>query len=619
MRITHEGPFKTMAALLVSAALLATPGAARAEEENGEKSDAESAAVAKTADKAKPKAEAKAEAKSDAKKSADADKKETDAAPAAKPGELLIKVRFPDKDGVAKPGEPPPAPKQWSGKLPTKRSTLADPSVKELPPMAPDHLPANVRGVSYTPGVFRNDPNYADKEYEAAEQVKIYGGKYANPPVRPLIEAGRELYAEGPLQKGNPKGIFGAGNPTTNALWVFGDWQTVLGSNNNGKGLTQNTLATRLNVNVNFQMTGTERIHAFFRPLDEGGDFTRIDLGGSPGARSGERTVLDLKMDGLFFEGELGPILKGWTGKSNNLDTPFSFGLMPFIFQNGVWVEDAFEGFAFNLVTAHNSPKMQISNFDVTAFFGFDYVSSQAIKSRTTGLLLDRNAEVYGLTAFLEANHGYWELGYGYTNGEGEASDLSYSNLTAAFTKRYFNRVSNTARVIWNFGQDPIGRGRTADGIVWILENAFITSKPVTWVPYVNMWAGFNRPQSLARDAGAAFLLKNEAMSFETDNISKFPTMDGSANDTFGIVAGMEYLFNLDRQLVCEVVSLRTRGDTVDSFGVARNAKGDQFGGQVRYQQKLSRCLLFRVDAMAASRDNDRNIAGIRCEVRRKF
>lgn len=608
MRTTLEGIQKTLAVLLISAALLATPGAARAEEESSEKSEAEAAAVAKTADKAEAKEEKK-----------DEEKKE-EAAPAAKPGELLIKVRFPDKEGVAKPGEPPPPPKTWSGKMPVRRSTLADPNVKELPPMTPDHLPANVKGVSYSPSVFRSDPNYEDKPYEAAEQVKIYGGKYANPPVRPLIESGRELYSEGPLQKGNPRGIFGAGNPTTNALWVFGDWQTVLGSNNNGNGFTQNTLATRLNVNVNFQMTGTERIHAFFRPLDEGGDFTRYDFGGTNGlSRVGERTVLDLKMDGLFFEGEVGPILKGWTGKPNKIDMPFSVGLMPLIFQNGVWVEDAFEGFAFNLATAQNSGRFDISNYDVTAFFGFDYVSSQAIKDRNTGLFLDRNANVYGMTAFLEANHGYWELGYGYTDGSGVADDLSYHNLTAAFSKRYFNRVSNSTRVIWNVGQDPFNRSRTADGIVWIMENAFITSKPVTWVPYVNLWAGFNRPQSLARDAGANFLLKNEAMSFETDNISKFPTMDGSANDTYGIVAGMEYLFNLDRQLVLEVVALDTMGEAVDGFGTRRNARGDQVGGQVRYQQKLNRCLLFRVDAMAASRDNQRDIAGARIEVRRKF
>lgn len=617
MRITHKGALKTLAVLLVSTALLATPGAARAEEETAAKTEAESAAVAKVADKAKP---AKAEATEDkGEESADGEKKDADATPAAKPGELLIKVRFPDKEGVAGPGEPPPPPKVWSGKMPVRRSTLADPNVKELPPMTPDHLPANVKGVAYSPGVFKADPTYEDKEYEAAEQVKIYGGKYANPPVRPLIESGRELYSEGPLKRGKA-GIFGAGNPTTDALWVFGDWQTVLGYNNNGNGFTQGTLATRLNVNINYQMTGTERIHAFFRPLDEGGDFTRYDFGGNGNAaRVGERTVLDFKMDGLFFEGEVGPILKGWTGKPNTIDIPFSVGLMPFVLQNGVWVEDAFEGFAFNIATAKNSAKMDISNYDITAFFGFDYVSSQAIRSRGAGILLDRNADVYGTTAFIEANEGYWELGYGFTNGFDEADDLDYHNVTAAFSKRYFDKISNSTRVIWNFGQDPVGRGKTADGIVWIIENAFITSKPVTFVPYLNLWAGWNHPQSLARDAGANFLLKNEAMSFETDNISKFPTMDGSANDTYGFAAGMQYLFNLDRQIVAEVVGLRVHGDDVDAFGVPRNARGNQFGGQVRYQQKLSRCLLFRVDAMAAGRNLQEDIAGSRIEFRRKF
>ena len=59
---------------------------------------------------------------------------------------------------------------------------------------------------------------------------------------------------------------------------------------------------------------------------------------------------------------------------------------------------------------------------------------------------------------------------YGYTRdtrADG-LGDFSYHNATLAVTKRWFGKVSNSTRLIGNFGQDP-GRGlaKTADG--WLV------------------------------------------------------------------------------------------------------------------------------------------------------
>jgi hypothetical protein len=251
---------------------------------------------------------------------------------------------------------------------------------------------------------------------------------------------------------------------------------------------------------------------------------------------------------------------------------------------------------------------LDISNADITFFAAFDQVTTGAIPN-------DHSADVFGVATFVEAMYGYFEFDYGYTLGRKKFDDLSYHNLSAAFTRRYFDMVSNSVRVIYNFGQDPDpGHARTADGVLILIENSLITPLPLTLVPYFNAFAGFNKPQSLARAGAAGGVLVNTGILFETDNLTGFPTMDATGNDTYGGSIGLEYLFDLHQQIVFEISGLGVFGDAKD-----RTAKGSQLGFGVRYQLPLNNAWLFRADVMVAERDDDQNLFGIRCELRRKF
>ena len=219
------------------------------------------------------------------------------------------------------------------------------------------------------------------------------------------------------------------------------------------------------------------------------------------------------------------------------------------------------------------------------------------------------------MNAFIEANEGYWELGYGFTDGRSDLASLDYHNLTAAFTRRYFGRISNSTRVIWNFGQDPAaGLKQNADGVLILIENSYMTALPSTLVPYLNLFAGFDRPQSLARDAGAGGVLKNTGLLFETDGLTGFPKLDDTGRNTFGGALGVEYLFNLDQQIVLEAALVKRRDLNANTI-----ALGDEIGVGARYQLPLNNAWILRADAMYAWRDNDRNLAGVRLELRRKF
>lgn len=465
--------------------------------------------------------------------------------------------------------------------------------------MSPVAKPQN-----YDPNLFGPDPSYKDKPYDAEQQIEIYGGKTAIDAPRPAIELGRPIYVEGPFKKGI--NLIGEKNLLFPAFNISGDWRTAVAFNDNGaKEVGQ--IATRLNLELDMKLTATERLHAFLRPIDQGGKFTRYEFFGNDHDHG--EVFHDLNLETMFFEGDLGAIYAGLTDKYNGVDLPVSFGLMPVLFQNGVWAEDAFIGGAF-AIPAKNSPKLDISNMDVTFFGGVDKVTTPAIKDGQ-GNLADHGVNVYGIAAFVETMEGYWEAGFGRIDGEGNFDDLSYNSATIAFTKRY-GRLSNSLRAIWTFGQDAENRQQTADGTVLLMENSWVTSLPETLVPYFNFWIGFDRPQPLVDDSG---VLKNTGINFETDALTGFPKLDDTANNTYGGAIGLQYLFNLDQQIVVEAA-------TVQPFGgneAATNAGGSQYALGVRYQLPIAKAWIVRADAMYGWLENSADIAGARLELRRKF
>ena len=48
-------------------------------------------------------------------------------------------------------------------------------------------------------------------------------------------------------------------------------------------------------------------------------------------------------------------MLGGWTGKYSQLDMPVTVGLIPLLFQNGIWMDDAIVGVA-TTIPAKNNP-----------------------------------------------------------------------------------------------------------------------------------------------------------------------------------------------------------------------------------------------------------------------
>jgi hypothetical protein len=448
---------------------------------------------------------------------------------------------------------------------------------------------------------FRPDPQY-EVEYNAQGQLDIYGAKTDVAPPRPLLELGRQQYTSGEYDSSST--FLGEKNPLLPGLSIYGDWRTAVAyNNNNGKDIAQ--IATRLNLDVDFKITATERLHAFFTPLQDNAQFTRYEFGGGDG-NGRFNDEFDFNPQTLFFEGDFGSLYTGFSGQEASFDLPFTVGLFPLFLQNGIWANDAILGGAVS-IPAKNSAELGLSNFDVTFFAAFDNVDNASLLD-AAGKVDNHSANLYGVTTFIDAFSGYIEAGYALIDGYGEQDDVTTHFLTAAYSRRYANTVSNSTRLFANFGE-----GEDNDGFAIISENSLISSLPSTLLPYANFFIGFGAPQPLV-DGNNAGILKNVGINFETDALTGYPKLDDTASNAFGGAIGLQYLFNLDQQVVFEVAMVQPFED--DGIG----AQDPQYGFGVRYQIPITRAWLFRADATyqileGAEEDN----FGLRAEVRRKF
>ena len=495
---------------------------------------------------------------------------------------------------------------QWLPRTATPNAIRLDPS--RLGPCPNDSPPRT----SPSDPVVRSEPRFLDDfsptpvpvGHDPVADHHVYAGKRDVPTQQPWIEWGRPFYGPGITPPPDPIGtaIFGRRNPAGGEFYLYGDLRTGIATGRNAAGRIDNA-AARLNLDADWRLTATERFHAFVGPLDNGANFTRWEL------VAGDlrfRNELDYTPATAFFEGDAGALASGWFDRPSRRELPFTVGLIPLLFQNGIWMEDAVTGAAFALPSRH-SRSLNWSNYDATFFAVFDQLNSPAFGA-------DENAaQAFGTAWFIEAYDGYVESGYAFLNDRNnDARD--YHNATVSYTRRYFDRVSNSVRVIVNAGQDLVDAQTTADGVLLLVENSLVTAEPLTFVPYWNFFAGFGRPQSIARAGVSGGILRNTGINFDTDGLNGFPTLDPTGHDTAGFALGVDLIGrDLMRQWIVEFAYQFEHGD------LNPRVDGDQFALGTRYQFPISHRTLIRMDAMYGWRGRLTDVYGTRLEWRWKF
>ncbi|MEM6689910.1 MAG: hypothetical protein AAF664_10810 [Planctomycetota bacterium] len=444
----------------------------------------------------------------------------------------------------------------------------------------------------------RNHPAGAKPGY--TNEAWVYDTKSDVPTQRPWLELGRDFYGTGITPPGLD--LFGPTNLARPQFYLYGDMRTGIAGGRNAIGRTDNW-ASRLNLDADLRLTDSERFHAFIGPLDDGANFSRWEL------VSGDlryRSEMDFTPVTAFFEGDLGAMVAGAQGMSSPAEIPFTIGLVPLLFQNGIWMEDAVTGAAFTLPSRH-SRLLNWSNYDATFFAIFDQLNSPAFGA-------DNNAaQAFGTAWFIEAYDGYIEAGYAYVRDR-NVDRLRYHNLTVSYTRRYLDRISNGVRLIVNTGQDGPRSQRTADGALLLFESSYITANPLTFVPYFNAFVGWDRPQSVARAGVSGGILRNSGINFETDGLNGYATLDPTGHDTAGFTVGVDLIGeDLDRQWLVEMAFQTEHGS------LNPRVDGDQYAIGTRYQIAINHRRIIRFDAMHGWRGNLDRIYGTRMEYRWKF
>lgn len=436
--------------------------------------------------------------------------------------------------------------------------------------------------------------------HDADREAWVYDSKSDVPTQSPWVEWGRVFYGPGITPRG--RNWFGSTNLARPQFYVYGDLRTGVQSGRNAAGRADNW-ASRLNLDLDLRLTDSERFHGFIGPIDRNGEFSRVELADG---RLDTELLFNPNFVTAFFEGDLGAMWGGYHGRSSPAEIPFTIGLVPLLFQNGIWMEDAVAGAAIGIPARH-SRLLNWSNFDTTFFVALDRVNSNAFGFD------DRAGQFFGGAMFIEAYDGYIETGYAYVRDRHDQG-RSYHNMTFSYTRRYWDRISHSARIILNTGQDLPEADRTADGGLLLWESSWITRSPLTVVPYANFFYGWGRPQSVARAGGSGGILRNAGLNFDTDGLNGFPTLDPTGADTAGCAIGIDLIGDdLSRQLLLEAAYLTEHGN------LNPNVVGDQFALGTRYQFPISHCTLLRFDLMHGWRDGLPNVYGTRMEYRWKF
>jgi hypothetical protein len=477
------------------------------------------------------------------------------------------------------------------------RAESSDGDHKKPPRMSPF-----AKRASYQSESFKSDPVYPERQYSAEKQLEVYGGKREMKTPRPLVESGYPLYKEGPL--GSLHTWFGEKNLASPQFLVYGDSRLVLAGNQQGQ-LSNAALIPQLNLDTDLKLTGTERIHALFRPLQKDGQFTRIELDRDDNQdRNSIDAEFDLAPATFFIEGDIAAIVAGQTNEWQSWDMPFAIGLMPLFIQNGLWFDDTVLGAAVS-IAAKNFPEWGVANADFSAYIALDDVNAQGISGAS-------KPKLAALAFFGDMWDGYVEADWAYLlDQSGKSADQSYHATALAYSWRQNDFSSNSVRLFNSFGQDSNAAG-DANGWLVLFESSLITSTPYTVVPYLNLFVGHGTPQAAARKAG---ILKNTGLAFEQEELAGSKSLTANGHNSAGGAIGIEFLFNLDQQLIFEAAAQTVTRNRLNGAAPA----GDEYAVAMRWQKPISSRWIVKADAIKGWKKKGDEFASARLELRVKF
>ncbi len=378
---------------------------------------------------------------------------------------------------------------------------------------------------------------------------------------KPVVELGEPFLGTGTLKQGVKL--------PTGAVWqpsflAFGTLRSaVQGFNTEFDQVNTNLTeaAFRLDLFGNLYLTSSERVLIGFRPLDEGGQFTRYTLNTNLDLGEEEDFVdeLNFGIRTLFFEGDIGEIFPAldWDD-SKGLDIGISIGRQPLSFQDGMLLnEDAIDMIG---LTKANIKMGGLINTRATIIFGWgDIDRPVGIATVPDASLIGRNigdseAGLVGLFTETDTRKATIEADLVYVYSDEFGGNGLYAGVSSI---RRFGRFSNTARVMASM---PAGDEGFHNSQGFLLANQF------SWTPhhthnhvYINAFLGIQEFRSAARGPSTGGPLGQIGILYSAPGIGRIGAPLGSISDyAVGASAGYQFFFASTRQQLIVELGGRT-------------------------------------------------------------
>jgi len=418
-------------------------------------------------------------------------------------------------------------------------------------------------------------------------------------PNRPglLLELGDPFLDTGKLDAGFKVPLIGA--VWQPRLWVYSiNRATAQTFDNGAPGRLRDTeLAVRTDLYANLQLTGTEKILLGLRPFDNNqpSRFTRYSFDGSNQDFNNE---LNLDIETLFFEGDLGSLLPGLDRVGMKpVDFGFTVGRQPITFQEGIIINDTVDAVGF---VRNNIFVPGASNFRVSGMWGWDRLDrNDAARGADTNM--------FGLFVAADTHVSTYNLDMIYVDDQSTNGDAVYVGASAIQRIRALGGMSTAFRINNSIALDDQISGNVVGTGTLLSAELSASPKGSNDIAYFNPFLSINNFTQAGREPILGGPLASLGILFASPNLSTYGAeVSPFTNDVAGFAAGYQAFWdNHRRNLILEVAGRHDTGN--DSF--------DQLGLGFQLQQAIGRYAQVQLEGFYTFNEDRDNGSGARAEL----
>ncbi len=354
-------------------------------------------------------------------------------------------------------------------------------------------------------------------------------------------------------------------------------------------------IANRMDLFVNLQLTGTEKILLNLRPTDSnrGGRFTRYSFNDSQGGEGfvGEYAPV---LEALFFEGDLGSLFPRLDpGGIKPIDFGYTVGRQALTFQEGILLNDTIDMVG---LVRNNLYAPGVSSLRISGMYGWH--------GTDRGREGEDDANMFGLFSSADLPHSTVSVDMIYIDENAAQGDAFYLGLSSI---QRIGRMNTAFRVNTSVAFDE-DRAGVADGV--LLSGEF------AWTPhnsddniYFNPFVGLKNFTQAGREPIVGGPLAALGILFASPNLGNYGSeLSGFTDHVAGFATGYQAFWDNHRRNL--VLELATRKDYSGDTG-----KLDSTAVGFQLQQAIGRHFQVQLEGFYAFVEDQKDSTGMRLEL----